>query len=124
MDKTTATLLAEWITYKPTLRDVLINWDRTTEILREHNIESTDLVRLIQESKGGSVDQASFGDHVLHKLAKMNLVVSRMPGKGINKEWFQRNLDATIGDLLQVTQYAAELRAEERSYIGCISKER
>ena len=124
MDQNTHNLLLRQITYKPTLKIMQKQWDRTAEIFSRNGLDIGQLVNLVQQSESGTPEQQSFGDHVVHKLAKAARVVSRLSTDADSEVWFQRNLDSVIGDLTQAIEYAKEVPLQSRSFEGCISRER
>ena len=124
MDQNTNRLLSGWITYKPTFDVVQQQWDRTVEILSRNGLDAGQLLNLVQQSEGGTPEQQSFGDHLIHKLAKAAMVVSKLGTDPKNEAWYKHNLDSVVGDLVQASEYASELPPQERSFTGCISRER
>lgn len=124
MDQNAHTLFSRWITYEPTFDVVQQHWDRTVEIFSQNGLDAGLLLSLVQQSEGGTEMQQSFGDHLIHKLAKAATVVSKLGTSPENEAWYKHNLESVVGDLIQASEYASELPPQERSFIGCISRER
>ncbi len=128
MDSVTRQLLSAYILYKPTWEIVERSWDNMVRLLSEQGLDALLLLQWLRESETSFSEEQldkEFGNHIIHKLAKAALVFAKWETLSESERTdYRYNIESSVSDLIQIFEYAREVPADERSYLGCISRER
>lgn len=119
MDQKIIDLYKRWGADERTLKPIRESWDETLRELSERNIDVNRLTTLIEQSEGKESSVVSFGEHVLHKLTKAVSVI-----RGFNGESRKYCMQSVASDLTQIIEYASKTELMERSFRGCVQKEK